>query len=32
MSNYINHLNTVLTHKKYVFKYCKMAGISGRFS
>ena len=30
MSNYINHLNTVLTHKKYVFKYCKMAGIPWR--
>ena len=28
--NYFNHLKTVLTHKKWVNKYCKMAGIPWR--
>ena len=27
---YFNHLKTVLTHKKWVYKYCKMTGIPWR--
>ena len=28
--NYFNHLKTVLTHKKWVNRYCRMAGIPWR--
>jgi hypothetical protein len=29
-THFWNHLNTILTHKKYVFKYCCIAGIPWR--